>query len=64
MIKLFDPIVSKEEEKALIDTFRSHWWASGEGINSVYNFEQKINRTNLYIINLFLKFIVIYNYNK
>ena len=44
MIKLFDPIVSKKEEKALIDTFRSHFWASGEGTNSVYNFEQKFKK--------------------
>jgi dTDP-4-amino-4,6-dideoxygalactose transaminase len=44
MIKLFDPIVNKKEEKALIDTFRSHLWASGEGTNSVYNFEQKFKK--------------------
>ena len=38
-IKLFDPIVGKEEEKILIKTLRSKYWASGSGFGYVSKFE-------------------------
>ena len=38
-IKLFDPIVGKEEEKILIKTLRSKYWASGSGSGYVSKFE-------------------------
>ena len=41
-IKLFDPIVGKEEEKILIKTLRSKYWASGSGIGYVSKFENSL----------------------
>ncbi len=40
-IKLFDPFVGVEEENSLKKTLYSHFWASGAGTNSVYDFEKK-----------------------
>ena len=40
-IKLFDPSVGKGEEKAIIDTLYSKFWASGAGIGKVLEFEEK-----------------------
>jgi perosamine synthetase len=42
-IKLFDPKIDKNEEKAVIDTLRSHFWASGAGTGKVSLFEKKFN---------------------
>jgi dTDP-4-amino-4,6-dideoxygalactose transaminase len=44
MIKLFDPVVDIKEEKILINTLRSHVWASGSGTHAVYDFEQKFKK--------------------
>ena len=43
-IKLFDPVVSIAEEKAVIKVLRSHFWASGSGIGNVEKFEKKFNK--------------------
>lgn len=40
-IKLFDPIVGKEEEKILTKVLKSGFWASGAGIEYVSEFEKK-----------------------
>lgn len=43
-IKLFDPTVGFEEEKALIRTLRSHMWASGSGSGLVLKFESEFRK--------------------
>lgn len=43
IIKLFDPVVGKQEELAIKKTLKSHFWASGLGIGSVGEFEKKFN---------------------
>lgn len=40
-IKLFDPFIGREEEKAVIKTLRSHFWAYGGGTGNVAEFESK-----------------------
>lgn len=40
-IKLFDPVVGKEEEKLLTKVLKSGFWASGAGIGHVSEFEKK-----------------------
>jgi dTDP-4-amino-4,6-dideoxygalactose transaminase len=40
-IKLFDPEIGISEEREMIKTLRSGFWASGAGTNSVNKFEQK-----------------------
>jgi len=42
-IKLFDPIIGKEEE-VIKKVLQSHFWASGAGIGYVSKFEQKFNK--------------------
>lgn len=39
-IKLFDPYIDISEETALINTLKSHFWASGAGIGNVQKFEK------------------------
>ena len=39
-IKLFDPYIDIAEETALINTLKSHFWASGAGIGNVHKFEK------------------------
>jgi len=41
LIKLFDPNVGIEEEKAVLKTLKSHFWASGAGTRQVIQFEKK-----------------------
>jgi len=43
-IKLFDPSINKKEEKAILKTLRSRFWASGSGIGEVAKFEEKFRR--------------------
>jgi dTDP-4-amino-4,6-dideoxygalactose transaminase len=43
-IKLFDPHVGRGEEKAIVDTLYSKFWASGAGIGKVLEFEEKFRR--------------------
>ena len=43
-IKLFDPVSGEEEERALIKTLKSGFWASGSGTNQVKKFEEKFNK--------------------
>jgi len=43
-IKLFDPVIDKEEEQVIIKTLRSHFWASGEGGGNVKKFENEFRR--------------------
>jgi len=43
-IKLFDPYFGKNEEKAILDTIRSRFWASGAGTGKVLEFEKKFNQ--------------------
>jgi len=43
-IKLFDPVVSKEETRSVITTLKSHFWASGAGVGQVKTFEEKFNK--------------------
>src|SRR3989338_6737207 len=42
-IKLFDPVVEKEEEKIVSKVLKSHFWASGTGMGNVLEFEKKFN---------------------
>ena len=44
IIKLFDPVIGKEEEIAVKKTLKSHFWASGLGIGNVEKFEKKFNK--------------------
>ncbi len=44
IIKLFDPIVGKNEEFAIIKTLKSKFWASGAGTGNVLKFEQEFNK--------------------
>lgn len=44
MIKLFDPVVGKEEERAILKTLKSHFWASGAGTGDVFRFENEFNK--------------------
>ena len=39
MIKLFDPAIGNEEEKGIVNTLKSHLWASGSGEGHVKEFE-------------------------
>jgi len=41
IIKLFDPFIGKEEERALTQTLKSHFWAYGGGTGKVAEFESK-----------------------
>jgi len=43
-IKLFDPQVGKAEERIILDTLRSHFWASGAGRGNVLKFEQEFQK--------------------
>ena len=40
-IKLFEPIIGKEESKKIIQVLKSGFWASGSGIGNVKSFEEK-----------------------
>ena len=40
-IKLFDPAIGDEEEKSIVNTLKSHLWASGSGEGHVKEFENK-----------------------
>jgi len=40
-IKLFEPIVGKEESKKIVQVLKSGFWASGSGIGNVKKFEDK-----------------------
>jgi dTDP-4-amino-4,6-dideoxygalactose transaminase len=40
-IKLFDPYIGIDEEKALVHTLKSKFWASGAGTGNVERFEKK-----------------------
>ena len=42
-IKLFDPVVGISEEKEIIKTLRSGFWASGSGSGNVQKFERKFS---------------------
>jgi len=42
-IKLFDAVEGKEEEKAIIQVLKSHFWASGAGKGNVSKFEKAFN---------------------
>lgn len=44
IIKLFDPHVDSTEEKALVKTLYSNFWASGAGTGNVSNFENKFQK--------------------
>jgi len=43
-IKLFDPFVTKEEEKDVLRVLKSHFWASGAGIENVKKFENSFKK--------------------
>ena len=43
-IKLFDPSTNKSEEKSMINVLKSHFWASGSGVNYVYEFEKQFQK--------------------
>ena len=40
-IKLFEPIIGKEESKKIVQILKSGFWASGSGIGNVKTFEDK-----------------------
>ncbi len=40
-IKLFEPVIGKEESKKIIQVLKSGFWASGSGIGNVKSFEEK-----------------------
>lgn len=42
-IKLFDPLIGKKEEKILVNSLKSHFWASGAGTGHVGSFESEFN---------------------
>lgn len=43
-IKLFEPSLDKKEEKAVIKTLRSKFWASGSGTGKVAKFEKQFGK--------------------
>jgi perosamine synthetase len=43
-IKLFDPSIGKQEEKAILNVLKSKSWASGSGTGNVLKFEQNFNK--------------------
>ncbi|MGY5151471.1 MAG: DegT/DnrJ/EryC1/StrS family aminotransferase [Candidatus Nitrosopumilus sp. bin_6a] len=43
-IKLFDPFITKEEEKTVLRVLKSHFWASGAGIENVKKFEDSFKK--------------------
>ncbi len=43
-IKLFDPFIAKEEEQAVLRVLKSHFWASGSGIENVKKFEDSFKK--------------------
>ena len=43
-IKLFDPVVGHEEERAISKILKSGFWASGAGTGNVKKFEQKFSK--------------------
>jgi dTDP-4-amino-4,6-dideoxygalactose transaminase len=43
-IKLFDPVVEKTEINAVVKTIKSKKWASGDGKNQVFKFEEKFRK--------------------
>jgi perosamine synthetase len=43
-IKLFDPIIGKEEEETIKKVLKSNFWASGAGTGKVLEFEDKFNK--------------------
>jgi len=43
-INLFEPHIDHKEEKAVIDTLHSKFWASGAGIENVEKFEKKFKK--------------------
>ena len=43
-IKLFDPVIEKTEIDAIVKTVKSGNWASGDGRNRVYEFENKFKQ--------------------
>ena len=40
-IKLFDPVIDKEESDGIVNVLKSKFWASGAGLGFVKNFEDK-----------------------
>lgn len=44
MIKLFDPVIGIEEEKAVLKALKSHFWASGAGTGNVIKFENEFRK--------------------
>ena len=40
-INLFEPYIDDAEEKAVLETLRSKFWASGAGVGNVAKFENK-----------------------
>lgn len=42
-IKLFDPVVGREEESAVKKVLKKKFWASGAGVGKVLEFENKFN---------------------
>ena len=43
-IKLFDPVIGKEEEKAIVKVLQSNFWASGAGTGNVMKFEDEFKK--------------------
>ncbi len=43
-IKLFDPVIGKQEEFTIRKVLHSHFWASGAGTGFVSEFERKFNK--------------------
>ena len=43
-INLFEPYIDEAEEKAVLETLRSKFWASGAGIGNVSKFENKFKK--------------------
>jgi len=43
-IKLFEPSLDKKEEKAVVKTLRSKFWASGSGTGEVAKFEKQLGK--------------------
>jgi len=43
-IKLFDPVIGKEEKNAIVQTLESKFWASGSGLGHVLKFENSFKK--------------------
>ena len=48
-IKLFDPYFDDSEKNAILKTLNSHFWASGNGVGNVKEFETLFKKKCIFV---------------